>query len=107
MNYKWKPSASQRRAFAERMKDPDEQKAYNIRKAEKKEKFYDSLKSPGTGANYVPTKAQHDFCVFNRKGIETPEQEDAANQICFGYSCNEKVDHFYIHIINEIIRKNG
>jgi len=28
MAYKWKPSASQRRAFAERMKDPAEQAAY-------------------------------------------------------------------------------
>ena len=35
MGYKWKPNASQRREFAERMKDPEEQEAYDTRKREK------------------------------------------------------------------------
>lgn len=35
MSYKWRPSKSQARAFAERMKDPAEAAAYNDRKATK------------------------------------------------------------------------
>lgn len=104
MKLKWKPSASQRRAFAERMKDPDEQAAYNDRKSAKKEKFYDSLDAPGSGCNYVATQSQHDFCVFNRPPNLTPDQDDACNQVAFSFSCNEKIDHYYIHIVNELIR---
>ena len=38
--YKWKPNASQRREFAEKMQDPEEKAAYEQRKIDKK--LYDS-----------------------------------------------------------------
>ena len=38
--YKWKPNASQRREFAEKMQDPKEKAAYEQRKIDKK--LYDS-----------------------------------------------------------------
>jgi len=55
MSYRWKPNASQRRAFAEKMKDPEEQQAYNDRKREKR--LYDNWKDK----DFVPTKDQYVF----------------------------------------------
>jgi len=103
--FKWKPNASQRRAFAERMQDSDEQSAYYSRQLAKKNKFYDSFYHPGSGVECIASKSAHDFCIFDRRGIDTPELEDAANQVVFSFSCNEKIDHYYIHIINSIIRQ--
>lgn len=105
MGYKWKPSASQRRAFAERMQDPNEQAAYNQRKQDKKDKFYQSLETKNTGCSFTPTKEQHDFAMFNRPNDITPEQMDACIQVISAFSCNEKVDHYYIHIVNDMRRK--
>jgi hypothetical protein len=105
MSYKWKPSASQRRAFAEKMKDPAERTAYETRKRERAEKRrgksrFDYEKA---GGEYIPTKAQHDFCL-NLPAETTPAQLEAANMILYGYGCLEKVHHDYIHIINDMIR---
>ena len=103
MSYKWKPSASQRRAFAERMKDPAEQAAYEERKAEKAQKRRATSKFDyGTaGGNYVPTREQHDFCFNNIHMFVTSEEVDAANMVMSGFVCNERVHHDYIHIVNE------
>jgi hypothetical protein len=103
-NKRWRPNASQRREFALRMQDPEEKAAYEARKEAKKQKFYDSINEKGI-KSYVPTRAQHDFCVFNRPSNLTSEQEDACNFVCGAFALNEPVDHYYIHIVNELIRK--
>lgn len=107
MGYRWKPSASQRREFAERMKDPEQRAAYENRKIEKAEKRISSsaFDYASAGGMYIATQAQHDFAVFDRTGVVTSEQEDACNQVAYSYSCNEKIHHDYIHIVNELIRK--
>lgn len=105
MSYKWRPSASQRRAFAEKMNnDEDFASSYNERKKAKKEKFYESIDKRGTGSAFVPTKAQHDYCIFNRSKNTTPEHDEACNMVASKFACNEKCDHYYIHIVNELIR---
>lgn len=101
MGNKWKPSALQRRAFAERMKDPDEQQAYQDRQNARAEINYRSKFMFGL-RQFVPTKEQYDFVVFNAPEIMTSEQRKACNQIAYGYNCNEKVDHKHIHIVNEM-----
>ena len=95
MGYKWKPNATQRREFAERMKDPNEREAYETRKREKN--AYQNWKDK----DFVPTREQHDFCFDNMHLFLTPEEVNAANMVMYGYSCNEKVNHCYIHIVNE------
>ena len=92
MGYKWKPSKSQRRAFAERMSDPAEAAAYEQRKEEKAEKRRQGSQFDyqSAGENYVPTRAQHDFCFDNYHLFETSQEKDAANFVMSGYSCNEK-----------------
>ena len=95
MGYKWKPNASQRRAFAERMKDPDEQAAYEQRKREKA--MYDNWKDK----DFVPTREQYVFCMEHFELFETFEEKDAMNFVMSGYLLNEKVNHSFIHIVNE------
>jgi hypothetical protein len=108
MVYKWRPNASQKRAFAEKMQNPDEAKAYGERKAAKEaERRSGSAFDYNTaGGYYVPTQAQFDFCLANMDLFVTPEEISAANQIMSGYSANEKVHHDLIHIVNEKIRAN-
>lgn len=95
MGYRWKPNASQRREFAKRMQDPEEKASYEQRKADKK--LYDNWKDK----DFVPTKEQYDFVVANRDLFITSEEEDAANIVFSGYALNEKVNHRFIHIVNE------
>ena len=106
MSYKWKPSASQRRAFAERMKDPAEQAAYEARKIEKanKRRAGSRFDYETAGGWYVPTRSQHDFCFDNMHLFVNPEEVDAANMVMSGFVCNEKVHHDFIHIVNEKMR---
>lgn len=95
--YKWKPSASQKRAFAEKMKDPQEQAAYEERKRQKK--LYDNWKDK----DFIPTKEQHDFCFVNIH-LVSGEQRNAFNIVMSGYSCQEKVNHSFIHVVNQLRR---
>jgi hypothetical protein len=95
MSYKWKPSASQRREFAERMKDPEEQRAYDQRKVKKM--LYDNWKDK----DFVPTKEQHDFCMNHFELFSTFEEKNAHALVISAYSLNEKVNHNFIHIVNE------
>jgi hypothetical protein len=122
MAYKWKPSASQRRAFAEKMQDPDEQAAYQARKQNKADKLRagSSFDYGSAGGNYVPTQAQYAFCLENmhlaqiqddkvRNGDADPYPNnircvDVFNQVMYGFTCQEKVHHDYIHIVNELRR---
>jgi hypothetical protein len=103
---KWKPNASQRAEFKSRMQDPDEQAAYEQRKRERIEKRRSTSQFDyeTAGGMYVPTKAQHDFAVFDRRGVTTHIHIDACNQVAYGFSCNEKIHHDYIHIVNELMR---
>jgi len=107
MAYKWRPSASQRKAFAEKMQNPVEREMYEARKAEKAKKRRENSRYDyeSAGGMYVPTRAQHDFAVFDRPGDLTSEQECACNMVASAYACNEKVDHDYIHVVNELMRK--
>ena len=95
MGYKWKPNASQRRAFAERMKDPDEQAAYEQRKREKA--MYDNWKDK----DFVPTREQYIFGMEHFELFETFDEKNAHNLVISAYACNEKVNHAFIHIVNE------
>ena len=107
MSYKWKPSASQRQAFAEKMKNPDEQQAYQDRKQDKadKRRSGSQFDYSSAGGSYVPTQAQYTFCMDNMDLALTDEQENAFNQVISAYICQDRVHHDQIHIVNELIRK--
>ena len=68
---------------------------------------FNSLLYNSTGGFYVPTQFQYTFCKKNIHLFNTPEEKDVINQIFYGYSCSEKVNHDYIHIVIEIIRKKN
>ena len=102
MAYKWKPNAAQRAEYQQRCIDNG-----GIRPVSAKEKKWREEKEnhfKGGILMAVPTEMQHDFAIFKRPTSLTPKQEDAFNQVAYGYSCNEKIDHCYIHIVNQFIR---
>jgi predicted nucleotidyltransferase component of viral defense system len=95
MGYRWKPNATQRREFAQRMQDPVEREAYEKRKAEKK--LYDNWKYK----DFIPTKEQFNFCLNHMNLFVTQDEINAMNLLMSAYTSNEKVNHCYIHIVNE------
>ena len=104
--YKWKPSATQKKEFAQRMQNPVEKEAYEKRKEDKiiKRRSTSKFDYDSAGGYYVPTKNQYDFAIKNIHLFKTSEEEDAANQVIAAYTNNEKVHHDCIHIVNEKIR---
>lgn len=106
MAYKWKPSAAQRKAFAIKMQDPTEKAAYEKRKADKAEKRRSSSRFDYStaGGFYVPSRAQHDYAVFDRSMNTTDEHDQACDMVASAYACNTPVEHDSIHIVNELIR---
>lgn len=60
---KWKPNATQRREFAQRMSDPIEKAAYEQSKYEKaaKRRSGSQYDYDSAGGSYVPTQAQYDM----------------------------------------------
>ena len=104
--YKWKPSASQRKAFAQRMSDPEERIAYEKRKEEKliKKRSGSRFDYNTAGGKYIPTKNQYEFVLDHPNLFKTTEEQEAVNEIIYGYINNEKVHHDYIHIVNEKFR---
>ena len=102
MSYRWKPNASQRREFAIKMQDPEEKAAYEERKRFKNS--YDGFKNK----EFIPTKEQYEnaFKMLNNINL-TDNQKDACNQVIYGYDCQEKIHHDYIHIINEFRRSEN
>jgi hypothetical protein len=110
MSYRWKPSRSARREFAEKMNN-DAQFAsnYYARKEARNQKRREGSKFDYStaGGNYVPTQIQHNqaFHFLNSKEL-TIEQKEACNQVIYGFTCNEKIDHDYIHVVNELIRNS-
>lgn len=102
----WKPSRSQAREFANNMKDPEFADAYYGRKKEKEDKRRSTSKFDynTAGGNYVPTQAQYEFVMNNPSLFTTDEEKDAANMVMYGYTNKEKIQHDFIHIVNEKIR---
>ena len=110
MGHKWRPSASQRREFARNMQNPDFASAYHERQRQRSEKRISESKFnySSAGGNYVPTKEQHDAAIRASLSCKlTEEQKNACEMVMYGFSCNEKIHHDYIHIINELIRNNN
>lgn len=105
MAYRWKPNKTQKKAFALRMQDPDEQAAYTQRKEKRAEKKRAGSKFDYTtaGGEYVPTHSQYVF-TMNYTGYLTEDQRNAFGMVQFGYSCREKVHHDFIHIVNDLMR---
>jgi hypothetical protein len=103
MAYKWKPSASQKREFAQNMQNEVFKTDYYARKEVKENKRRSTSKFDynTAGGNYIPTKEQHDFCLNNMELFETSEDKTACNIVMSGYICNEKTPHDFIHIVNE------
>lgn len=107
MAYKWRPSKSQRKEFANKMKDPYERAEYEARKQERADKRRAGSKFDyqSAGGFYVPTKAQSDYAYKFFLELElTQEQRDACTFVIAAYSGQEKVHHDFIHIVNELIR---
>lgn len=109
MGYKWKPSASQRKAFAAKMQNPIERAKYEQSKIEKayKRRADSKFEYNSAGGMYVPTQHQYDCAIRYLQTKElTHEQQDACNMVTSAYICQDKVHHDYIHIVNELIRSN-
>ena len=110
MTYRWKPSKTAKREFAQKMQnDTDFAQQYEQRKVDKatKRRNTSNFDYNTAGGNYVPTKEQNDFCHANESKAVTIEQKEAFTMVMYGYSCNEKVHHDYIHIVNEMRRNNN
>lgn len=107
---KWKPNASQRRAFAERMQDPEEKAAYEARKEARAEKRRagSNFDYATAGGQYVPTEYQYSQAMFflGHKELDD-QQKDACNQVVYGFTCQEKIHHDYIHVVNELTRADA
>ena len=108
MAYKWKPTAAQKKAFAEKMQDPAEQRAYEQRKQAKADKRRAGSRFDynTAGGEYLPTRAQYD-AAMKLAYSGTEEQTEAANMVATAYTCGMKVHHDHIHIVNEFIRTAG
>jgi hypothetical protein len=106
---KWKPSKSARREFAQNMQNETFASNYYARKEARAEnrRSTSQFDYETAGGNYIPTQYQHDFCLDHYDLFNTPEKRNAANMVMSGYSCQDKVHHDYIHIVNEIIRHNS
>ncbi len=105
MGYKWKPSASQRRAFAAKMQDPFEKAQYEANKEAKAAKRRESSQFDynSAGGNYIPTQAQYHAAI---EAIGTGIDNDC-NMVIYGYTCQENVHHDHIHVINEFLRSKA
>lgn len=99
---RWQPNASQRREFAERMKDEDEKAAYEARKRAKN--TYSDNPLSFKHKDFVPTEFQYQQAQKFLNEQLTPTQKYACNRVCDGFVCQDKVSHDYIHIINSLQR---
>ena len=106
MAYKWKPNAAQRREYAAKMNDPIERAAIEKKREEKaiKRRYKSSFDYQSAGGNYVPTLMQNNEAAKFMGGDISDEQKNACSIVMYGYSCNEKVNHDFIHIVNELSR---
>ena len=105
----WRPSASQKREFAENMKNPEYATAYYARKEAREEKRRQTSKYDynTAGGMYIATQRQYNVALDIQCDPDTTaEQRDAANMVIYSYTCRAKIHHDYIHVVNEIIRSN-
>lgn len=112
MAYKWKPSKTQRREFAEKMQDEDFANQYYLNKTIKAEnrRKTSEFDYNTAGGFYIPTNNQYKSAIafLNESGTKlSTKQIEGCNNVIFGYSCNEKVHHDNIHIVNELIRSKS
>lgn len=111
MGYKWKPSKTARREFAQKMANDSQFAAdYYAKKEEKSAKKRNTSKFDYNmaGGEYIPTQYQSERALTFIRSIElTSEQRQACEMVNYGYSCKEKVHHDNIHIVNELIRANA
>lgn len=103
---KWNPNKSQRREFAEKMKDPEFAKAYYERREKRAEKrrSTSSFDYESAGGEYIPTKTQYEYALKLLSAKPSKEEVEACNYVIHGYNYQEKIHHDYIHIVNEYIR---
>jgi hypothetical protein len=107
MSYKWKPSKTARREFASKMNDDNFAAEYHTRKQAKadKRRAQSRFDYDTAGGQFIPTKAQYDYSM---NAVLTQdlsiEQMDACNQVIYGFNCQERIDHDFIHVVNELIR---
>lgn len=99
----YRPTAREKRAFAQRMQDPEFAAAYRRKKRdmEEKRRAKSSFDYPGAGGMYIPTREQYMFASGWYHVFETSQERNAADMVIYGYTCREKVDHDHIHIVNE------
>jgi len=110
MRHKWKPTQAQRREFAERMATDT---AYSDSYYQRKKKVAEKKRSASkfdyqtAGGEYIPTESQFKAAFDLLNLNPTAEQKEACNMVLYGYSCEEKVHHDFIHLINEYIRSKN
>jgi len=110
MRHKWKPTQAQRREFAERMATDT---AYSDSYYQRKKKVAEKKRSASkfdyqtAGGEYIPTESQFKAAFELLNLNPTAEQKEACNMVWYGYSCEEKVHHDFIHLINEYIRSKN
>ena len=110
MRHKWKPTQAQRREFAERMATDT---AYSDSYYQRKKKVAEKKRSASkfdyqtAGGEYRPTESQFKAAFDLLNLNPTAEQKEACNMVWYGYSCEEKVHHDFIHLINEYIRSKN
>lgn len=106
MAYKWKPSKAQKKDFAIKMQNPEFATAYEKTREEKarKKREKSEFDYSSAGGFYLPTKRQYEFCIEYPELFITSQENIARDNIIFGFTCQEKMNHDYIHIVNEKIR---
>lgn len=110
MAYKWKPSKSQRAAFAAKMADPEERAAYDARKEarEAKRRAGSRFNYTTAGGSYIPTDMQaRSAARFLARPDLTPAERDACNRVVGAYTTQSRIHHDQIHIVNDLTRKHG
>lgn len=106
MSYKWRPSKSQRREFAQKMQDPTERAAYEARKEARAEnrRAKSNYNYNTAGGSYKPTAIQYETAIKYAAMDLTDKQRQACEQVIYGHTCDETIHHDHIHVINEMMR---
>lgn len=105
---KWKPTKAQRKEFAQKMQDPEYEKAYLQRKekraaSRRKNSDYDYSSA---GGSFVPTRIQYQLATVILEQSKDSNLRHSARIVTSGYGNNEKVHHDHIHVVNEFGRNN-
>jgi hypothetical protein len=103
----WKPTAAQKKAFAEKMQNETLKKEYESKKEAKqiKRRATSKFDYATAGGEFIPTKKQY-MTAFRLLQIDTAtiEQLDAARMVVDAYISKTTTHHDNIHIINEFLR---